>query len=304
VSATNPAEYAIGIDLGATRIKAVAVRQMGELLDSKYAPTGDAGQGWKSSVPQLVDAFEKALGAAAMVGISAPGLARRDHRAIAWMRGRLDGVEGYDWTAALGRRRLVPVLNDAHAALLGEAWLGAARGQRDAVLLTLGTGVGGAILCDGRLLEGHLGRAGHLGHISLDPNGPPDIVNTPGSLEDLIGQHSLASRTGGRFSSTRELVAAYRGGDIQAGRVWLASVRALAAAIASIVNVVDPAIVVIGGGIAGAGDALFGPLGKEMERFEWRPSGAGVPIVAAQLGELAGAFGAAKFALDHAKELQ
>ena len=216
VSEGATAGYAIGIDIGATRTKAVAVSHTGELLDSKYAPDRRCRAG--------VEIFGAGVGGgirgggwaqAAMIGVR-PGLARRDHRAIAWMRGRLDGVEGYDWTAALGRRRLVPVLNDAHAALLGEAWLGAARGQRDAVLLTLGTGVGGAILCDGRLLEGHLGRAGHLGHVSLDPNGPLDIVKTPGSLEDLIGEHSLAGRTCGRFSSTLDLVAAYRGGDAAA----------------------------------------------------------------------------------------
>src|SRR5437763_108943 len=81
---------------------------------------------------------------------------------------------------------------------------------------------------------------------------------------------------GGRFSSTRELVAAYRGGSAEAAKVWLRSVRSLAAAMAGFINVLDPELIVIGGGIADADEALFGPLEAELERFEWRPGGAKV----------------------------
>src|SRR5207249_12254403 len=125
------------------------------------------------------------------IGVSAPGLAARDERSIAVMPGRLSGLEGLDWTRFLDSPKPVPVLNDAHAALMGEAWLGAARGFRNVILLTLGTGVGGAAMVDGRLLRGHLGRAGHLGHVCLDPAGPPDCAGTPGSLEVAIGNGTL-----------------------------------------------------------------------------------------------------------------
>jgi glucokinase len=143
------------------------------------------------------------------------------------------------------------------------------------------------------LLRGHLGRAGHFGHISLDPAGSRDIARTPGSLEDAIGECTIHTRAQGRFVSTQALVAASNRNDRNARRVWLKSVQELAAAIASLINVLDPEVVVIGGGIAKAGSALFRPLNQYLARFEWRPGGARVRVVPAKLGDRAGAFGAA-----------
>lgn len=291
------AHYAIGFDLGGTNVKAVVLSPTGDVLHSEQFETGDADGAWLGHVRQQVIAIENSLGKAHWIGIAGPGLASKDHRSIAWMQGRLTGIQDLDWTRALGREQVVPVLNDAHAALLGELWRGAAVGARDAALLTLGTGVGGAIVCDGRLLRGHLGRAGHLGHLSLDPSGSPDIVNTPGSIEDAIGDHTVLGRTGGRFRSTEALVAAHRAGDTDASRTWLASVKSLAAAIASIINAVDPEVVILGGGIARAGDALFDPLRKYLDDFEWRPHGQAVRVIPAALGEQAGAIGAAWHAM-------
>jgi glucokinase len=209
------------------------------------------------------------------------------------MQGRLEGLQGLVWTNFLKVSRPVRVLNDAHAALLGELWKGAAAGYRNVVLLTLGTGVGGAVYTDGRLIKGHIGRAGHLGHISVNSDGEPDIVGTPGSLEEMIGNYNLAERSDGRFTSTRQLVDAYRSGDALATRIWLRSIHHLAAALTSIINAFDPEVVILGGGIARAGSALFDPLSALMDQLEWRPLGNRVPIVGAALGEQAGAIGAA-----------
>jgi glucokinase len=132
-----------------------------------------------------------------------------------------------------------------------------------------------------------------LGHISLDPRGQPDIVNTPGSLEDAIGEHTLRARSNGQFTSTHELVTAYRRGSSEATRIWLTSIEALGAALAGLINVLDPELVVIGGGIADADEALFEPLQAVLDRFEWRPAGARVRLVKAALGHNAGASGAA-----------
>ena len=174
--------YAIGIDIGATNVKGIVVSAGGEIGAGAQFKTGDLPGTWSGRVRQYVADVERAHGPANWIGIAAPGLAAPDSRSIAWMQGRLASIQGFDWTTHLNRSRVVPVINDAHAALIGESWLGAAIGNRNAILLTLGTGVGGAILCDGRLLRGHIGRAGHLGHVSLDPDGPGDIVRTPGSL--------------------------------------------------------------------------------------------------------------------------
>src|SRR5262249_49928896 len=151
---------------------------------------------------------------------------------IAFMPSRLAGLEGLSWQEWIGLDTPVPVFNDGQAALLGEGWLGGAKGASNVVLLTLGTGVGGAAMVDGALLHGHLGGAGHLVHVSLDPEGARDIVNTPGSLEDAIGEHNLAIRSGGRFFSTRQLVETFRSGSAEAAEIWLRSIRALAAAVA------------------------------------------------------------------------
>ncbi len=287
--------YLLGLDLGGTSVKVVAVTRRGRPL-VRQIETFDpdsAGQ-FARAVRALAESVAAELGSPAdRIGLAAPGLVAADGRRIAHMPGRLAGLEGLDWTAHLGAPRPVPVLNDGHAALLGEVWCGAARGARHVVLLTLGTGVGGAAMVDGRLLRGALGRAGHLGHITLDLEGPPDICGTPGSLEWAIGNASLGERTGGHFVTTHDLLRAVAGGDAFARAVWLRSVRALAAGVASLINVLDPEVVVIGGGITRAGKALFEPLAAELDRMEWRPAGHRVRVVPAELGEFAGAFGAA-----------
>jgi glucokinase len=231
------------------------------------------------------------------VGVCAPGLAATDERSIAHLPGKLAGLAGIDWTTALYRTAKVPVLNDGHAAILGEAWIGAARDRRHVVMLTLGTGVGGAVICDGRLLRGAIGRAGHIGHLSLDPEGAVSITGMPGAIDVLFGDCTVAQRSGGRFASTAALVVAHLAGDAAATAVWLCSVRALGCAIGSCINLFDPEVVVLGGGIAQAGAALFEPLAREVERVEWRPGSHRVSLVPAVLGEWAGAIGAARRAL-------
>ncbi|HVV70736.1 MAG TPA: ROK family protein, partial [Verrucomicrobiae bacterium] len=151
----------------------------------------------------------------------------------------------------------------------------------------------GAAIVDGNLLGGHIRRGGHLGHISLDPHGPADVTGTPGSLEDAIGDCTVRKRSHGRFESTRALVGAAERGDRMAREVWTESVRALAAGIASLINVLDPEVVLLGGGIIQAGPTLFRPLRRFLNDFEWRPAGTRVQLIPAQLGERAGSFGAA-----------
>ncbi len=290
----------IGIDVGGTRIKALAVDESGTVLADHVMPTGDDGtENWKQNVIRAASEVARMAGVTPIAhGFASPGMPSRDGFSIASMPGRLPGLEGHEWQECLGSPTSVPVLNDAQAALLGETWLGAAKGACNAFLLTLGTGVGGAAVVDGHLLRGHLGRAGHLGHLSLDPAGPPDIVGTPGSLEDAIGNHTVEKRTRGRFTDTRELVEAAMSGDPVAQEAWETSIRALAAAISGLINVLDPEFVILGGGIARAGDALLGPLARHLNHFEWRPNGHRARLVSAALGDRAGALGAARTALD------
>jgi glucokinase len=287
--------HAIGLDLGGTNVKGLAVTTSGKVLAELSLPTGDAGdKTWIRNVERVRAGLQKNTGKEPdFIGVAAPGLAAPDQRSIAFMPERLSGLENLVWQEYFDVSHPVPVLNDAQAALLGEVWRGAARGSSNVILLTLGTGVGGAAMADGRLLRGHLGRAGHFGHLSLDPKGPPDITGTPGSLEDAIGDATIQKRSQGRFDSTRALVKAARRGDVEARRTWKDSIRALAAATASLINILDPEVVILGGGIARAGAILFRPLKRFLNDFEWRPGGARALIVPARLGDRAGAFGAA-----------
>jgi glucokinase len=291
--------YALGIDLGGSSVKAIAVSTEGQLLDHcNLGFDAGAGMDWAAKIADVARTLQSVVGPPAdFIGVSAPGLAARDSRSIAHMPGRLQGLEGLIWADHLQSSRPVPVLNDAQAALLGEAWLGAAQGFHDVILLTLGTGVGGAAMVDGRLLRGHIGRAGHLGHTCLDVHGPPDVCGTPGSLEVAIGNCTIRERTSGRFLSTHDLVNASLAGDAEATRVWDQSLHALACAVVSFINLFDPAAVIIGGGIARAGKVLFDPVRSAVSRMEWRPGGHAAQILPAQLGELAGAYGAARHAM-------
>jgi glucokinase len=302
MSSHTTSPYAIGIDIGVTNIKSVCVTESGEVLSQQQIATEAEDPKWPERVRGHVGELRGKHGTAKWLGVAAPGMARADGVCISWMEGRLEEVQGLDWTKFLGWPSFVPVLNDAQAALLGEAWKGAAAGTRNAILLTLGTGVGGAAMCDGRILKGHLGRAGHLGHIAMDIDGALDVTNCPGSLEVQMGNYTIKERSRGRFNTTHELVAAYDAGDKFAAEVWLRSVKHLAAAIASFVNVFDPEVVIVGGGIAVAGPALFGPLEEYLAKYEWRPHGHRARIVRATLGEHAGALGAACNAIRHLSE--
>lgn len=290
-------EYFLGLDLGGTRIKAVAVTATGEKLLQRSVPFVDRNMEWAKKIRTLVRAWRRELGEPAGIGLSAPGLAAKDARSIGVMPGRLLGLERLDWTDYLASPRPIPILNDAHAALLGEVWRGAARGLRDVMLFTLGTGVGGAAMVDGHLLRGAIGRAGHLGHITVDWNGPCDDFNTPGSLEHFMGNKFIRERSKGRFASTHELVAAAVKGDAAAKEIWDRSVRALGCSIGSLINVLDSDAVIIGGGIARAGETLFAPLERYVRHYEWQAGGHQARIVRAELGDYAGAYGSAANAL-------
>ena len=291
--------YLLGIDLGGSSVKAVAVTPEGGTL-SKYNEPFDADRPlhFAETVQSIVErSTTEQGGAPSRIGLSAPGLAAKDARSIAFMPGRLDGLVDLDWTEYLGSTTGVPVLNDAQAALLGEVWLGAAKGLTNVILLTLGTGVGGAAMVDGRLLRGHSGKAGHLGHITLDMDGAPDVCNVPGSLEVQIGNCTIRERGQGKFETTHKLIEASRAGDGFAEGVWSRSLKALAVAIGSLTNVLDPEAVIIGGGIARADEDLFEPLKRAVPNYEWQVCGHQVKILPAELGEFAGAYGAARQAV-------
>ncbi len=287
----------IGIDLGGTQIKCGLFRaSTGELLEKSILPTNDGEQ--IDGKPTWANAIRRTIGKwspyrSAPTGLASPGMPSPDGKSMTAIPGRMDGLPGFQWTDEMDWQTEIPVLNDAHAALLGEIWQGAAQGSANVTMLTLGTGVGGAAVVDGKLLRGHLGRAGHFGHICLDPNGVKGITGTPGSLEDSIGNSTVSRRSEGKFESTRDLLEAYLKNDLFAMEIWDRSIRHLACGITSLINALDPEIFLLAGGLTQAGDLLLGPLEKELDRMEWRPDGKKVDLRIADLADWAGVYGAA-----------
>lgn len=291
----TPQTPSIGIDLGASRIKAVLVDEGGNILHQQFTATHDGDSKlWKNAVSTIVKDLEKKSGVTPHIGIAAPGLPNDTGTAIAVMPGRLQGLENFDWCEFLEAPAVV--LNDAVSALIAESRYGAAKDFHHVVMLTLGTGVGGAILIGGQPYLGAFSKAGHFGHMVINDEGHPGITGMPGSLEESIGNATVSARSGGRFHTTHELLRAYRTGDPQAREVWMTSVRKLAIGLASIANILSPEVIVLGGGITEAGADLFDPLAGFMDQYEWRPAAKRVTIVKAKQGDLAGAVGAACYA--------
>jgi glucokinase len=286
----------IGIDLGGTRIKAAVLDAAGNLVHRQTTETRDDSEAlWKQTIKELVQTLAAELNLAEFsVGISAPGIPTVQNTAIAYMPGRLEGLQNFDWATHLGCKAWV--LNDAVAALVAEAAMGAAQGQKNVVLLTLGTGVGGAILVDGKPYQGYFQKGGHIGHMAVDGDPAADVTGMPGSLENAIGNCTVQKRSFGKFRDTKELLQAYRQGDHFARWVWLNSVQKLAIGIASVTNVLSPGCVVLGGGITEAANDLFEPLESFLSLYEWRPGGSRTCIKKAQFGDSAGSIGAAIFA--------
>jgi glucokinase len=287
----------IGIDLGGTRIKGVAIDAEGNILQQTYTATNDGeGETWKTAVATTVKELKQKLNAEKIVvGISAPGLPNKENTTIAFMPGRLEGLENFVWKNYL--KCPAYVLNDGVAALVAEAKTGAAKNSTNAIMVTLGTGVGGALLINKQPYQGSFNKAGHIGHMVIDSDGDADVTNMPGSLEDCIGNCTIGKRSNGKFATTHELLNAYKNGDEFAKQVWLTSVKKLAIGLASASNFISPDTIVVGGGIAEADDDLFTPLNKWFDEFEWQPGGIRPKIVKATQGDLAGAIGAACFAM-------
>ncbi|HXL27216.1 MAG TPA: ROK family protein [Chthoniobacterales bacterium] len=292
------AKAAIGLDVGGTRVKAVVVEDEGTVLDQVVRQSLDNGvERWAEVAQALVQELIEQYGEELFVGVCAAGLADSNESCIWNLPNRMPGIEGLNWQRFLSRPRAVPALNDGQAALLGERWLGAAAGRQNVIMLTLGTGVGGAAIVDGRLLRGARGRAGHFGHVSIRDTGLLDIVGTPGSLEDAVGNQTVNQRSEGLFSDTRALLTACRRQESNALQVWDRMLSDLARGLVSLINVLDPDLVLLGGGISIAGDELIQGLRQRLGTWEWRPGGLGVELAFAKLGAWAGAFGAAARAM-------
>ena len=305
----------LGIDMGGSDIKAV-------LLDSYFIPLKKYCWTEKSNVftrdmkpSDWINIISKGIedvkidvaniknGNLETIGISTPGIPNKSYSAINHLPARLQGLEKLIWSEHLPFEGQIPVINDAKAALLGELQNSSFSSCRNILMFTFGTGVGGAAIVDGHLLEGHFGRFGHFGHSSIDYEGALSIVGTPGALDTHIGNCFISERTYGLYNNPKSLLESHRKGDLVATEFWLKMVKAAAVGICSLINILDPEKVIIGGGIAKAGDDLFIPLKQYMDIFEWRIDGTGVELIPATQEDFAGAIGAAVFAYKRKQDI-
>lgn len=286
---------AIGIDLGGTRIKGVLIDEEGILLHEAMLDTKEENQQWKADVKNIYEELVSKSTHSLAVGLSAPGIPNKTNTAIEFLPDRLQGIEKFIWKEHLSAPTWV--MNDAIAALSAEAAFGSAKDVDHAVLITIGTGVGGAILIDKKIYQGAFQKAGHIGHLSVDMEGDPDICGMPGSLEEAIGNYSIAKRSNGKFGDTLEVLKAIEKNDRDAQKIWEKSIKALAVSIASLSNILSPEKVILAGGITKAGNNLMEPLLNYMDQFEWRAGGNQLKIELATFSDKAGAIGAAAYAL-------
>lgn len=290
-------KQAIGIDLGGTNVKGILLDAQGNILHQHIIPTKDDASGkWRDNVAAIVDHLKKSTDEPIdVIGLSCPGLTNADNTCIIQLPKRLEGLINFAWEDIFIIKTVV--INDAHAALIAEAKFGALQGYKNAVLLTLGTGVGGGILINGELYQGQHQMAGHFGHTSINPQDDElSIIGMPGSLEYAIGNYSIERRSLGRYKSTLELVNGYRENDPFATWLWLDSVRKLALSLASIGNSLSPEAIVLAGGITQAGDCLLKPLKDFFSMYEQWPGDKHTPVLLAKFSDLSGAIGAAAFA--------
>src|SRR5215218_4064760 len=290
------AERVIGVDVGGTKILAGVVDAGGTLETRREHPTPVSSQqellaGLDLAVEELLDDRVAALG----FGIPST-VDQRAGRAVSSVNIPLANL---DLRQRMAERFGVPVAidNDANAAALAEWTVGAGRGTRHMVMITLGTGVGGGLILDGRLYRGAVGAAGELGHMVIQHDGPRchGACTGHGHLEAVASGHaaSIAARElFGPGADAHRLVRLADEGDVRAREALTEIGRRLGSAIGGLVNVFNPELVVVGGGFAAAGELLFEPARQLLAREALHPGRDLVRIVRAELGTAAGVVGA------------
>jgi glucokinase len=285
----------IGIDLGGTAIKLGRFAPDGSCLQSLTVATPQPATP-EAVVAMMVDAIAQIdpENQTLAIGVGTPGPTDATGR-IAQVAINLAGWQDVPLADYLEAKTGKPTIlaNDANCAGLGEAWLGAGRSFQNIILLTLGTGVGGAIILDGKLFVGHQGAAGELGLITLNPDGPMCNSGNQGSLEQYVSVMAIRRRTG---KEPAELGTLAQGGDINALTFWQEYGRDLGIGLTSLIYIFTPQAIIIGGGVSASFEFFLPAVTAEIEKRVIPTSRVGLQILPAELGNSAGMVGAAKLA--------
>jgi glucokinase len=309
--------FALAIDLGGTKVAAAIVGEDGTIVACATRPT-EAQKGGDWVLNRIKEAALEALETSKLhpaqlvgVGMGTPGVVDSEKGIMLSEAVNIPEWKGRNLKAELERVLGIPVFveNDANAAGLGEFVFGAGKGAKSLVFVAVGTGIGGAVIINGELVHGASFAAGELGHISIDPNGLKCGCGNYGCIELYASGPAIAQRARefvlagvdtklASMCSPEELTAehvakAAQEGDFLAQSVLAESGRLLGVALAGIVNLLNPDCIVIGGGVAQAGDWLLEPIRWEVKRRALPDATKALQIVPAALGTNAGVLGAA-----------
>src|SRR5689334_7157380 len=300
-------EYAIGVDLGGTNLRAAAIDQSGKMLDKISGATNYA-EGREAVLGDMVSAIirlREKYGTAELagIGVGVPGFIRIKEGYITG-NNNLPYLENFPVRDELSRRIGARVIleNDANAAALGETCMGAGRGVEDLVLLTLGTGIGGGIVSCGRIVRGHVGMAGELGHITVNATGNPCGCGSQGCLEKHASATAVTAMAemlhlGPELTSRQVFELAQQPGEEgdKAREIWRVVGEALGIALATLVNAFNFPLYLLSGGMLGAWDQFAPHMMRTLEQrsFTYRATKGETKVEKATLGSDAGLFGAA-----------
>ncbi|HXH69641.1 MAG TPA: ROK family protein [Pyrinomonadaceae bacterium] len=305
----------LACDLGGTNFRLAAVTTEGEVIYriKRDTPKSDQVDKILQTITECInechnslkDRFEiKIVAAAVPAAVDAK-------RGIILKAPNIPCLDGFRFAETLSVTSKIPVIleNDANAAAAGENWLGASKGFENSICITLGTGVGGGIIIDGKILRGADGTAGEIGHICVEPFGVPCGCGSRGCVEQYASATAivrLASELGKEFPNSsllnnpdisgQEIYQAGKRGDELALEIFRQQGFYLGIAIANLINVLNPEVIVIGGGAAGGWDLFVPSLLDEVEKRAYREPVERVKIVRAQCGDDAGILGVARLA--------
>jgi glucokinase len=306
-NASSDQAVAVGVDIGATAIKGALVDLGGNLVESFHQPSPRTPAALRNFVHLILQQTKPQMRG---IGIGCKGIIDTATSRVNSLPGDLHFLEGRLLADVVDPKGL-PLYadNDARTALVAEVLWGAARGKRNAVLLTLGTGVGGAALVNGAILRGASGAAGHLGHMTLDVHGGLCICGNRGCVETRFSSRAIESDylahlhraaptklslgKAGEPPSTEAIFRAAAEGDESARCVVDRALEYLSGAVVSVLHIFDPEVLIIGGNIAEAGLQLLAPIRDEVTHRTRILLGREIPIVFQTLGAYGGVAGAA-----------
>jgi glucokinase len=295
-------EYSIGLDLGGTNLRAAAIDKSGAML-GKVSGRTQYSEGREAIVSDMVEAIGSLRAKfgkenLAGIGIGVPGFISLKDGVIRNCA-NISTLENFPIRDEIGRRLETTVIleNDANAAALGEKWIGAGRDVDDLIMLTLGTGIGGGIISNGKVLRGFAGMAGELGHITAVPYGNPcgcgnrGCVEKHGSATSIVAQARMLGL--GKDLTAKEVFELAIAGNDKARQIFEAMGEAIGIVLAMLVNAFNFPLYLIAGGVIAAWDLFEPPMIAETRRRSFTFRTTQTRVEKAQLGNEAGLFGAA-----------